>query len=395
MHNLPLNGITVLEFSQYLSGPVAGLRLADFGARVIKIERPGKGDACRQLPIKNLWTDDNTLLFHTINRNKESFTADLKSETDLNTIRQLISGADVVTHNFRPGVMERAGLGAEEVMKLNPRIIYAEVSGYGKVGPWKDLPGQDLLVQSMSGLVYTSGNAGDHPVPFGLSIADSICGNQLVQAILAALIRRHKTGKGAHIEMSLLESVLDFQFELLTTYFASGKLPQRSEMSNGHPLLASPYGTYETADGFIAIAMVNLQQLALAIDCEALLFYKQEDAFLQRDAIKQLLSEHFRNKVTDWWLEKLHRQDIWAMAVLDWKELQEHPAYRFVQMEQEVFTNHGKKIVTTRCPVRINGERLTNERAAPQLGEHTRAILNEIQQGNSVHNLSEYLAEAI
>ncbi len=395
MHNLPLQGITVLEFSQYLSGPVAGLRLADFGARVIKIERPGKGDACRQLPIKNLWTDDNTLLFHTINRNKESFTADLKSEADLEIVRKLIAMADVITHNFRPGVMERAGLGAEAVMKLNPAIIYAEISGYGKTGPWKNLPGQDLLVQSMSGLVYTSGNAGDHPVPFGLSIADSICGNQLVQAILAALIRRHKTGKGAHIEMSLMESVLDFQFELLTTYFASGQLPQRSEMSNGHPLLASPYGTYETADGFIAIAMVSLHQLAGAIDCPGLFAYRQEDAFLHRDEIKQLLSDHIVQKETDWWLEKLHRKDIWAMAVLDWKQLQQHPAYRFVQMEQQVVTGEGKKIITTRCPVRINGKRLTSERAAPQLGEHTRSILKEFQNSNKQAPALDMLTEAI
>lgn len=383
----------MLEFSQYLSGPVAGLRLADFGARVIKIERPGKGDACRQLSIKNLWTDDNTLLFHTINRNKESFTADLKNEADIELVKELISRADVVTHNFRPGVMERSGLDAESVFKINPKIIYAEISGYGKSGPWKSLPGQDLLIQSMSGLVYTSGNAGDHPVPFGLSIADSICGNQLVQAILAALIRRHKTGKGAHIEMSLMESVLDFQFELLTTYFASGQLPQRSEMSNGHPLLASPYGTYETADGFIAIAMVNLNQLAIAIECEVLYGYRQEDAFQHRDEIKHLLADHFRKENRDFWLEKLHSKDIWAMAVLDWRELQEHPAYRFVQMEQEVVTSDGKKIITTRCPVRINGELLTNERAAPQLGEHTQLIIKEFHENQT--STIQYMAEAI
>lgn len=378
MHNLPLQGITVLEFSQYLSGPVAGLRLADFGARVIKIERPGKGDACRQLAIKNLWTDDSTLLFHTINRNKESFAADLKCPADIELVKGLIKASDVVTHNFRPGVMEKAGLDAESVFKVNPGIIYAEISGYGKEGPWRNLPGQDLLVQSMSGLVYTSGNAGDHPVPFGLSIADSICGNQLVQAIIAALIRRHKTGKGAHIEMSLMESLLDFQFELLTTYFASGQLPQRSERSNGNPLLGSPYGTYETANGYIAIAMVNLHQLASAIGCDALFQYRQEDAFHERDAIKQALAAHLKKEDTGHWLEKMHQQDIWAMAVLDWKELQEHPAYRFLQMEQEVETSGGKKITTTRCPVRINGMRFTNHRAAPPLGEDTISIINEL-----------------
>ena len=141
----------MLEFSQYLSGPSAGLRLADLGARVIKIERPVTGDACRQLAIKNLWAPDgSSLLFHTINRNKESFSADLKNPDDLQLIKQLIEKADVVTHNFRPGIMQKAGLDYDEVKAINPKIIYAEITGYGKNGPWKDRPGQDLLLQSMT-----------------------------------------------------------------------------------------------------------------------------------------------------------------------------------------------------------------------------------------------------
>src|ERR1700753_943333 len=136
-HELPLDGLTILEFSQYLSGPSAGLRLADLGARVIKIERPGTGDACRSLSIKNLWVDGDSLLFHTINRNKESVTADIKSPDDMAIIRRLISRADVLTHNFRPGVMEAAGLDYTTVASINPRIIYGAISGYGNEGPWK------------------------------------------------------------------------------------------------------------------------------------------------------------------------------------------------------------------------------------------------------------------
>src|SRR5215211_1857791 len=137
MSKLPLKGLTVLEFSQYLSGPSAGLRLADLGARVIKIERPQGGDSCRKLSIKNLWVDDSTLLFHTINRNKESFTADLKCPEDLYLVKKLIAGADVLTHNFRPGIMEKVGLDYGTVQGINPRIIYADINGYGKKGPWK------------------------------------------------------------------------------------------------------------------------------------------------------------------------------------------------------------------------------------------------------------------
>jgi crotonobetainyl-CoA:carnitine CoA-transferase CaiB-like acyl-CoA transferase len=379
MNQLPLKGLTVLEFSQYLSGPSAGLRLADLGARVIKIERPQGGDACRQLSIKNLWADDsNSLLFHTINRNKESFTADLKNPDDLILVKRLIKEADVLTHNFRPGVMEKVGLDFASVHQINPRIIYAEVTGYGKKGPWKNKPGQDLLLQSMSGLVYTSGNENDAPVPFGIAIADIMCGAQLVQGILAALIRRQKSGKGALIELSLMESLLDFQFELLTTYFASRQLPQRSNISNGHALLGAPYGIYATTNGHIAIAMVNLQQLAAVIHCTALKDFTQEQAFCCRDEIKSILSKHLLKHSSAHWLQKLHAAGLWAMEVLNWKQLMQQEAYQTLQMEQTLNTSSGEKITTTRCPIRMNGQRIFSDKPAPKLGEHNEKISGEL-----------------
>lgn len=376
MTRLPLQGLIVLELSQYLSGPSAGLRLADLGARVIKIERSRQGDAGRRLAIKNLWTDDNSLLFHAINRNKESFTADLKNPDDLAQVKKLIAKADVITNNFRPGVMDNLGLGYSDVQQINPRIIYAEITGYGKAGPWKHRPGQDLLVQSISGLAYTTGNEKNHPVPFGLSIADNLCGAQLVQGILAALIRRQKTGKGAQVEISLLESLLDFQFELLTTYHSSGVQPRRSTISNGHPLLSAPYGIYATADGYIAIAMVDLHQLGRAIDCSALFKYNMDDAFKKRDEIKQALSAHLAAETSAYWLEKMHSQDLWAMEVFDWKQLTQHEGYTCLQMEQSIASN-GNNIVTTRCPIRVNGERIFSPKPAPQLGEHNEIIKKE------------------
>ena len=378
MSRLPLQGLLVLEFSQYLSGPSAGLRLADLGARVIKVERPQVGDAGRRLSIKNLWTDDSSLLFHTINRNKESYTADLKNPEDLVLVKKLIEKADVLTHNFRPGIMEKVGLGYSEVIKINSRIIYGAISGYGTEGPWKNRPGQDLLLQSMSGLAYTTGNAKDNPMPFGLAIADNLCGSQLVQGILSALIRRHKTGTGALIEVSLLESLLDFQFELLTTYHSSGKLPRRSKVNNGHPLLHAPYGIYATADGYIAIAMVDIKQLAKAIGCNELMAYDQKVAFSLRDEIKSVLAKHLLTQASAFWLEKLHAKDLWAMEVLDWERLTKLDAYKCLQMEQTITTSQGKDITTTRCPIRINGERIFSPKPAPQLGEHTEKIKEEL-----------------
>ena len=377
-NELPLQGLTVLEFSQYLSGPSAGLRLADLGARVIKIERPGTGDACRGLSIKNLWVDGDSLLFHTINRNKESFTADMKSAEDMNMIRQLIARADVLTHNFRPGVMEVAGLGFPDIQALNPRLVYGAISGYGKEGPWKNLPGQDLLLQSMSGLAYTTGNEKDHPMPFGLSIADSLCGAQLVQGILAALVRRGKTGQGALIEISMLETLLDFQFEFLTTYHSSGQLPRRSRYSNGNPLLSAPYGIYGTADGHIAIAMVNIPQLARAIDSTELAVYEQDQAFSCRDEIKAVLTRHLGAYPTSHWLERLHAEDMWAMEVLDWKKLTAHEGYKILEMEQPITTTRGKNLLTTRCPIRIDGRRLFSGKPAPSLGQDNERIVMEL-----------------
>lgn len=379
MNHQPLTGLKVLEFSQYLSGPSAGLRLADMGATVIKIERPKGGDACRQLAIKNMWAGESSLLFQTINRNKQSFAADLKNSEDLQWVKRLVKEADVVTHNFRPGVMEKAGLDYSSLKAINPKLIYAEITGYGKKGPWKAKPGQDLLLQSLSGLAYTSGNKADNPVPFGIAIADILCGAHLVQGILAALIRRQKKSVGALIEISLLESLLDFQFELLTTYYTSGKAPVRSAVNNGHPLLSAPYGIYKTADGFLAIAMVPLAKLGEALEYNALMEVAQEDAFAQRDNIKELLTAFLKKLPTGYWLSKLAKQDIWSMPVLNWKEMQAHPAYQALQMEQTVGVN-GSSFITTRCPIRINGERLFSSNPAPGLGEHTQKIKEQFQR---------------
>jgi crotonobetainyl-CoA:carnitine CoA-transferase CaiB-like acyl-CoA transferase len=209
---LPLDGILILDFSQFLAGPLCSLRLADLGARVIKIERPDGGDLCRRLYISNLKLDQDSMLFHSINRNKESFAANLKNSDDLAAVKQLVAKADVVISNFRPGVMERLGLGYEQVHAINPRCVYGRISGYGDSGPWKDKPGQDLLAQSLSGLTWLSGDGGENapPVPMGLSVADMFAGHFLAQGILALLVRRGVSGQGGLVETSLMEALLDF-----------------------------------------------------------------------------------------------------------------------------------------------------------------------------------------
>lgn len=381
---LPLHGMVVLEFAQYLSGPSAGLRLADLGARVIKIERPVSGDACRQLAIKNLWVDESSLVFNTINRNKESFSADFKDSDDVTVIKQLIAKAAILIHNFRPGVMEKIGLDYGSVKKINPKIIYTEITGYGKTGPWRNKPGQDLLIQSVSGLTYLTGNAHHDPLPFGLAITDYLCGNHAVQGILAALIRQKKSGVGAYLELSMLESIIDFQFEFFTTYFKTGSQPQRSSINNGHSLLSAPYGIYHTKDGYIGVAMMPLSKLVSVTGCNEAAGFLDTEAFSKRDIIKEILSRHFLNNTTECWLQIMNAHHLWVMPVLDWHSLMATESYKANQIEQALtikFKDHS--IITTRCPIRINHQILFSPVAAPKLGEHVQKIKMELLKDTS------------
>jgi len=376
----PLEGLLIVDLSQFLSGPSASLRLSDLGARVIKIERPQGGDLCRQLYISNLALDGDSTLFHSINRNKESFAADLKSEDDREKLRCLLRRADVMIHNFRPGVMERLGFDYEAVRDLNPRIVYAEITGYGKAGPWRNKPGQDLLVQALSGLTWLSGNADHPPVPFGIAIADLYAGAHLAEGILACLVRRGITGKGGRVEVSLLESILDFQFEVLTTFLNDGgKLPQRSAINNGHAYLGAPYGIYQTANGYLALAMNSVPRLGELLECPALLQYSDPQShFEKRDEIKQVLADHLKSRSTEYWLSKLEPADIWCADVLGWPQLVQHEAFQVLDMVQEVSRDGGVTLKTTRCPIRIDGEILKSSRGAPRLGEQTEEITKEL-----------------
>lgn len=375
----PLEGLIVLDFSQFLSGPSASLRLADLGARVIKVERPEGGDLCRDLYISNLELDGDSTLFHSINRNKESFAADLKNEDDRKRVRSLLQRADVMIQNFRPGVIERLGFDYGSVSLLNPRLVYGEITGYGQVGPWSDKPGQDLLVQSLSGLAWLNGDADQPPVPFGLAVADLFAGAHLVQGILACLVRRGITGAGGKIEVSLLESTLDFQFEVLTTYLNDGgQMPQRSAINNAHAYLGAPYGIYSTADGYLAIAMGSVTRLGQLLSCPELLAYSDpKSLFDRRDEIKSILVSHLKTRQTRHWLSILEPAGVWCSDVYTWQDLFQHEGFRALDMVQEVVRGGDITLKTTRCPISIDTERLKSSTGAPRLGEHTARLVAE------------------
>src|ERR1700761_1646937 len=374
----PLEDYLIVDFSQFLSGPSASLKMADMGARVIKIEKPGTGDICRYLYTSDVIMNGESSVFHAINRNKESFAADIKDINDRAAITELVKQADVVMHNFRPGVMERLGFDYENVKTLNPTVVYGEISGYGNEGPWKDKPGQDLLLQSLSGLTWLSGNAGG-PVPMGLSIIDMLAGNHLAQGILACLLRKTISGEGALVQISMLESAYDFQFEAITTYYYDGKLPERSEKNGAHAYLGAPYGIYQTADGFMALAMGSIPQLGGLLGCEPLLDYTDvASAFSLRDEIKAILAEHLKTNTTEFWLEILQKADIWCAEVLSWDKLMAQEGFKVLDMIQEVTMNDGYTYKTTRSPIRIDGELLTSPKGSPKLGEDNQKIIDEL-----------------
>ena len=375
-----LSGLLVLDMSQFLSGPYASLRLADLGARVIKVERPDGGDLCRRLYLTDVELGGDSTPFHAINRNKESFAADMKNPRDMEDLRTLIRRADVVIQNFRPGVIERLELDYGSVRRINPRIVYASITGYGSEGPWVKRPGQDLLAQARSGLMWLNGDEGQGAVPFGLAVADMLAGAAVAQGVLAALVRRGMTGEGAHVETSLLEVLVDLQFEALTTYLNDGnRLPKRAAINSAHAYLAAPYGVYRTADGTLALAMMPLGRLNALLRIPELDRYSLDprDAFTHRDEIKRLIAARLAQESTAHWTGLLEPADIWCAKVLQWPELLADEGFRVLDMLQSVTREDGLEIETTRVPLRVNGARPRSGTAAPRLGAHTEAIREE------------------
>lgn len=377
--SLPLEGILVLDFSQFLAGPVAAMRLADLGARVIKIERPQGGDIGRTLAFAGRTADGDTISFHAMNRNKEGITADLKNEADLAYVKQLVAKADVIIQNFRPGVMERIGLDYESARAINPAIVYGSASGYGDDGPWKDRPGQDLLAQSVSGLPWLSGSSHDGPVPVGVSIADHLMSCHIAQGVTALLVRRFRTGQGGHAQTSLLEAMLDLQFELLSTKLNDDTVTvQRHGAHSAHAFLAAPYGTYPTSDGYIALAMNPIPILGDLLGIAALTaMIDPQEAWDRQEEIEKLLATRFAEGTTASWLEVLDAADIWCAPVLTLEELIVHDGFEAIGMTQQVTREGAVTLTTTRSPIRIDGEVLRSATAAPRLGANDKAIRAE------------------
>lgn len=374
LDGLPLlDGLVVIDMAQFLSGPSAALRLADLGARVIKVERPGTGDICRTLYLSDTEIGGDSTLFHAINRNKEYLALNYRDAGDRRALLRLAARADVVIQNFRPGVADRLGVGPDALRGANPRLVVGTISGYGEDGPWVGLPGQDLLAQSLSGVTWLGGSAGDGPVPVGLSVADMLAGHVLVEGILAALVRRGISGQGALVETSLLEALVDFQFEVLTTHLNDGgRPPRRAASRNAHAYLAAPYGIYRTADGWLALAMIPLDRLGPLLELDL-----TGDPFAERDRLKALIADRLLQRTNEDWLALLRAQDLWCAPVQDWPALLASEGFRRLGMVQHVGGGDAAALATTSAPVRVDGQRPRSARGAAGVDAHGAAIRRE------------------
>jgi len=363
----PLKGLKVVDFSQFLAGPYATLRLSDLGADVIKIERRGMGDLSRYLYVSDVLIDGESTIFHAINRGKRSLAVDLKSKADREQVWTLIDQADVVVQNFRPGVIERLGFGPDAVRARNPRVVYGSVSGYGVDNDWAKLPGQDLLAQARSGIMWLTGAEQHGPVAIGLPVADVLAGAALAQGVLAMLVRRGISGEGGLVETSLIEAIADLQFELLSTFLNDGKqTPSRPRSNPAHAYLAAPYGVYQTANGHIAIAMNDLDDLFTCLGID--LSLDGLDPFKDRDEISDILAERLAVKTTEDWLAKLTEDDMWAAPVMDWHGLIESGILHKLGMIAEN-QRGGSTFASLLSPLRVNGARPSALGAAPYMSE--------------------------
>jgi crotonobetainyl-CoA:carnitine CoA-transferase CaiB-like acyl-CoA transferase len=375
-----LEGIKVLDFSQLLQGPYSSQMLGDLGADVIKIERYGKGDIYRGMTFFNKWiAGDESPCFMAWNRNKRSLAIDMKNPEGKEIIFKLVKQADIVIENFRPGVMERLGYGYEDFKKINPKIIYCSASGWGNDGPYAKRPGQDLLVQSVSGAMMTSGKKSQGPVALGTALCDQVNALNCVYAILAALYYREKTGKGQEIKTNLLSSAIAFQMQDYFTIHNMGVKFERPESGIAHPGNPAPFGTYKTKDGYIAIAMNSFEKLAQALGDDSLMKYNDSQVlFDKRDEIYYAIQEITVSKTTDDWLEIMLGFDLWVAAVNDQGDVADDPQVKHNKTFVEIEHSKAGKLTVTNIPFTMSETPGSIRRPSPLIGEHGPEILKEL-----------------
>lgn len=372
-----LSGVKVLSLTQFLLGPSGVQFLADLGADVVKVEPPGGRLWERNWSGGNLYLNGVSAFFLGAHRNQRSLTLDLKHPEGQRVLRRLIERADVVVQNFRPGVMARLGLDYESVARFAPRVIYVSASGYGQSAAYRDRPGQDLLLQALSGLASISGRHGQPPTPVGTAVVDQHGAALLALGVLGGLLERARTGRGLHLEVSMLRAALDLQLEVIT-YALNGADMRKSATPLGSMYHPGPYGVYETSDGHIAISMSPLPVVQRALSLPELERYAGTvHDFEHREEIARLVEPVFRTRTTREWLDLLAPQGVWVAPVLTHAQLFADPLFEAADACEEIEHPVAGRVRLLRFPLDFSTGRATVRRPPPMPGEHTDEILSE------------------
>ncbi len=373
-----LAGIRVLDASQMLAGPICAMRLGDLGADVIKVEPP-RGEWSRNRNLRGVQVNGVSPSLLALNRNKRSVTIDFKSPAGLEVFDSLVAASDVVVQNFRVGTADRIGVGYERLRKINPRLIYCSISGYGEVGPYAANPGQDLVIQGYSGSLWAVGRSSDPPTPNALWSADVMSGYQAAIGILAAVIARQRTNEGQRVDVSMLATVMDCEVQELTTHLNSGLLPERTEEPSAHGWIGAPYGVYETADGYMTIAYMPIEGLAEVIDAPELAELNGvADGFDRRDEIVRMVAAKLIARPTAEWLDALYARGYMAGPVYTYEDLANDPHVRETGMVVEVDNPAGGTYRMPNIPLMMSGTHPTISRRPPGLSEHTDEVLRDL-----------------
>jgi len=376
---MQLEGIRVVDLSRILSGPFCSMFLADMGAEVIKIEDVGEGDPVRK---QGILRNGYSLYFASFNRNKRSLTLDLRSAQGKEILRKLIATADVVLDNFRPGVMDKIGLGRDDLARIKPDLVVGHITGFGQDGPYRDRPAFDFIAQAMSGFMSVNGGEGEAPARAAPPLSDLIAGAYAAMGICAALVRRERTGKGEEVSTSLVDSMIANLAFLASHYFETGEQPLRT--GNDHALVA-PYGLFEASDGQVAIAPSNDQFYYKLLDALGLShlrhhpeFLTNRDRFERRHAINAVINAEIRKQPIEHWLEVLNTAGVPCGRVMGLAEVFEDPQVRHQQMKVTIdHPKHGPLDVLG-FPIKFSDDPCRVYRPPPDLGADTDAILAEL-----------------
>lgn len=376
-----LEGIKVLSFTHFLQGPAAVQMLADVGADVIKVEPPG-GAFERSWTGFDAYIGGVSLFFLLGNRNQRSISLDLRDERAREIVWRLIGEADVLIENYRPGVLQRMGFGYADVHAVNPRLVYCSCTGYGSSGPYLKRPGQDLLLQAISGMTMLSGEADSPPTPVGSAIVDQHAAALAAFGVVAALQARERTGKGTLVESNLLNAAMDLQIEPFTYYLNKGPLWQRTDPPTGSRFHPAPYGVYRTRDGWIAISLTPTEKLAAALSRpELAAFSHPKDNVRRREELNRIVYAALTSRTTAQWMATFEQHEIWFAPVNDYDDVAADPQVAHNGIIMDVEHPQAGPVRLLAHPVRYDGAAPPLRRQPPRQGEHTREVLAELGYG--------------